>query len=450
MGYQSSKMGVVASLMPLLAACGSSTEPGAEAADPAALSAAVSSSAPTVVTLTFDDGTVGQEEAASVLSSYELKGTFFVNSGRVGYDENYLDRSQLSLMAAQGHEIGGHTVSHADLTTLTADDAMREVCNDRVALTDMGFTVKSFAYPFGATSSVVEQILEDCGYNSGRSIASLKSPPRSCSSCPTAETIPPADPYRIRTNASVKSDTTLSMLKAYVTQAEDDNGGWVPLVFHHICSGCNPYSISLADFTAFADWLSKRPSTTTVKTVDAVIGGALQAVRPGPPLPTDPPNLVQNYSLEAASGAIPSCFQAGSAGTNAGTWSRTNDAHSGPWAARVDVSDYTSGDRKLVQTQDQSSCAPPAAPGHTYAASVWFKGSFTGSAYAAMVTFYRDAGGLWRYWQTGPRLTASSSWRQAGLTTEAVPSGATAISFGLALAGSGTLITDDYSLLDAE
>ena len=61
-----------------------------------------------------------------------------------------------------------------------------------------------------------------------------------------------------------------------MTQAENDRGGWVPLVFHHICDACTSNAISLATFTAFLDWLQARPATTTTRTVDQVVGGTVQ------------------------------------------------------------------------------------------------------------------------------------------------------------------------------
>jgi len=47
-------------------------------------------------------------------------------------------------------------------------------------------------------------------------------------------------------------------LENLVTSAEGQ-GGWLPLVFHHICDNdCNAYSISTADFSAFLNWLQTR------------------------------------------------------------------------------------------------------------------------------------------------------------------------------------------------
>ena len=400
---------------------------------------------PTVVSLTFDDGTTDQMAALDVLKDKGMPATLYINSGRVGFDLTYLTKAQLLAYQSSGFEIAGHTISHVDLTTLGTDDAKREICNDRGALTDMGFRITSFAYPFGATNDGVKQIVQDCGYNSARIIASLKSDPYGCTNCVTAETMPPADTWGIRTDSSVKADTTLSILENYVTQAENDKGGWVPLVFHHVCDGCAPTSISASTFTQFVTWLATRPATTTVKTVDQVIGGGAKAIVGGPPLALA--TLVQNYGLEAGTSTLPTCFQQGSAGSNTATWLRTTDAHSGTYAQRVDVSAYTSGDRKLVIKQDSSTCAPSVTPGKTYAAQVWFKGTWTGPN-AKIVTYYRNAAGSWVYWETGPGLAESASWVQSpAFITAPMPAGATAMSYGLALTGVGNLTTDDYSLV---
>jgi len=59
-----------------------------------------------------------------------------------------------------------------------------------------------------------------------------------------------------------------------VTSAEQGGGGWVQLVFHHLCSGCDAYSITPADFTALLDWLQPRAASgTVVETTAEVIGG---------------------------------------------------------------------------------------------------------------------------------------------------------------------------------
>lgn len=408
---------------------------------------AVAEPAPTVVTITFDDGTADQLPALDVLDSLGLKSTLYVNSGRVSFDANYMTSGQLVGLQSRGHEIAGHTITHVDLPSLPPDLAKREICDDRVALAGMGLTIKNFAYPFASYNATVQQIVRDCGYNSARSVADLRSVPFGCANCDTAESIPPRDPYAIRTGRSVQANTTLDNLKTSVTQAENNGGGWVPILFHHVGTG-EVNSITLQTFTDFATWLAARPSTTVVKTVDGVIGGSVQPLVAGPPVPQQAPNLVKNQSLEEITSGVPTCFQRGGYGSNTVNWSNTSDAHSGQLAERLDMTGWVNGDRKLVQTQNSGTCAPVVTPGKVYTASVWHKGSGTGGAAATFVVFYRDSAGAWIYWQTGNKVNLSTTWKQASYTTPAIPAGATALSFGLALVGgNGNLTTDDYSLL---
>jgi PKD repeat protein len=427
---------------------GRSSSASATVSVAAAPSPPPASTKPTSVVLTFDDGTVGQDDAAGVMAGYGLRGTFYINSARVGM-QDYLSAAQLTSIAADGNEIAGHTLDHADLTTLTSDDAARQVCDDRVALHDMGFKVTSFAYPFGAYNSSVQTAVKNCGYNSARIVASLRSNPYGCASCVTGNAVPLADPYAIKTNTSVRADTTLAMLQTYVTQAENDKGGLVPIVFHHIGSTGDANEMSLAVFTEFVDWLSHRPSTTQVVTMDQVVGGAARPYVAGPALPTA--LNVLNPSLEAGSGVTPTCFNPTGYGANSPTWSRdASSAHTGSFGEGLSISSWTTGDRKLVIKQDVSgnACAPAGAPGHQYQPTVWYKGSWTGSTHVNIVTYYRDVNGAWHVWATGGNLAASSTMQPASLTTSPLPAGATAVSFGLALVGTGQLSTDDYGMAD--
>ena len=86
---------------------------------------------PTVVTLTFDDNSADQYVVRSTLAEHSLHATFFVNSNHVESSPSYLTWSQLSDLAADGNEIGGHTLDHVDLTSVGATEAQRQVCDDR-------------------------------------------------------------------------------------------------------------------------------------------------------------------------------------------------------------------------------------------------------------------------------------------------------------------------------
>lgn len=119
--------------------------------------------------------------------------------------------------------------------------------------------------------------MKNCGYNSARRVGDIVSP-GTCSGCRYAESIPPANPYAVITPDSIKSDTSLLDMENYVLQAEQNGGGWVPLVMHHVCTGCNTLSITPALLDAFLAWLAPRVADgTIVKTIGDVIGGPLQA-----------------------------------------------------------------------------------------------------------------------------------------------------------------------------
>jgi peptidoglycan/xylan/chitin deacetylase (PgdA/CDA1 family) len=407
----------------------------------------------TLVSLTFDDGTQDQyDHARPLLSAHNMKGTFYINSGRLG-TTGFMSEQAVQQLAADGHEIGGHTLVHADLATLPPDDQKRTICNDRVALLKLGLTVRNFAYPFGSSDATSRQSTADCGYNSARTVGGIVSP-TSCTGCRYAETIPPADLYQTSTPDSVKTTTTLDNLKSYVTNSEQHGGGWVALVIHHVCDGCgDDYAISPALLASFLDWLATRSATgTRVVTVDDVIGGGTKPGVPGPQLP--PPadgNLVQNPSLEStSSNGTPTCFQLGGFGTNTFSWTRVSDAHTGTYAQQVSVTGYTNGDRKLVTKQDAgTSCAVPAVPGHTYQLSSWYKGAWGTGTQVRITLYYRNSAGAWIYWTSAPLLAAATDWTKTpAYTTPALPAGSSALSFGVAIAGLGTLITDDYSVQD--
>jgi peptidoglycan/xylan/chitin deacetylase (PgdA/CDA1 family) len=110
----------------------------ATAAIVVAAPSAKAATAPTVVSLTFDDALAEQKTAADILHKHGLNGTFYINSGAVG-TPNYFEQGDLKWLASLGHEIGGHSVSHPDLTTLPADEARQQVCADRVTLAGWGF-----------------------------------------------------------------------------------------------------------------------------------------------------------------------------------------------------------------------------------------------------------------------------------------------------------------------
>ena len=248
-----------------------------------AMSTIAVAQAQTIVSLTFDDGIATQNQIRPVLASHGMHGTFYIIDGFVGANSYYMTWPDVDALNADGNEIGGHTVDHQRLPDLTPDQQRHEVCDDAAALRSHGYTVTDFAYPYGAgsTQPAVLAALADCGYLSARKLGDLRSETCTDSSCPYAESIPPPNPYGVRTPDWLARSFTLADLEGWVTQVEEQGGGWMPIVFHDICDDCAEGSVSLSIFTAFLDWLQPRADNgTVVRTVRDVIGPPPGYARP--------------------------------------------------------------------------------------------------------------------------------------------------------------------------
>ena len=248
------------------------------------------------VSLTFDDGWASQQTAATMLAAHGLKGTFYVNSPIIDQPGS-LTWSQLTTFNAAGSEVGGHTLTHPDLTTLTSTQAQHEICDDRTNILSHGFAVPDFAYPGGAYDSNtgsgpldVSSIVRNCGYSSGRGSFGLHNITATNDSRAYATSIPPSNLYKILTPCCINyasfnnSTPTAAALESYVQHAEAEaspNPGWVIFFFHRICDNCGgddpAPSMSPSEFNAFLDWLTSSSSGgATVKTVAQVIKGDTQ------------------------------------------------------------------------------------------------------------------------------------------------------------------------------
>ena len=92
----------------------------------------------TVVSLTFDDGDVTHLAVARMLEKRKMRGTFYINTETIG-DELKLTRAQVASIAKGGHEIGGHTLTHARLSELLPSEQRVQICDDRRTLAAWGY-----------------------------------------------------------------------------------------------------------------------------------------------------------------------------------------------------------------------------------------------------------------------------------------------------------------------
>lgn len=117
------------------------------------------------VAITFDDCYRDNLQAAQVLADFGLPACFFVPTRYVGTDHVFewdrglkrmpnLSWDDVRAMVELGHDIGSHTVSHADLGTVGPDEARRELCDSKKVLEkQLGRAARWFAYPFGGKSN---------------------------------------------------------------------------------------------------------------------------------------------------------------------------------------------------------------------------------------------------------------------------------------------------------
>ncbi len=127
-----------------------------------------------VAAVSFDDGMQNNlTTAAPILRELGIPATVYVPTGWIGGrsrwigdtgDNRILEPAEIRQLAAAGWEIGAHTVTHADLSTLEYRDAHDEIarsCDALHALT--GTRVETFAYPFGRYGPEAVAAVRDCG-----------------------------------------------------------------------------------------------------------------------------------------------------------------------------------------------------------------------------------------------------------------------------------------------
>jgi peptidoglycan/xylan/chitin deacetylase (PgdA/CDA1 family) len=128
-----------------------------------------------LVGLTFDDGyTDFLEHAVPVLERHGMTGTVYVVAGRLAGDNDWDDGPRLDLMdadqvravAAAGHEVGSHTLTHTRLAGADATTLGAEVGRSRQVLQEvLQAEVTGFCYPYGSYDDAAAQAVRVAGYD---------------------------------------------------------------------------------------------------------------------------------------------------------------------------------------------------------------------------------------------------------------------------------------------
>lgn len=131
------------------------------------------------VMITVDDGYVDNLTLLKpLLEQYGFKATVYIVSGET-YNRwdvqdphtperplDLMNADQIKMLAASpAIEIGGHTLTHPRLTTLSADEQFRQIKSNKEQLEALiQKPLLSFAYPYGDVNEEVKQCVQKAGY----------------------------------------------------------------------------------------------------------------------------------------------------------------------------------------------------------------------------------------------------------------------------------------------
>jgi len=400
------------------------------------------------VAFTFDDGPdINTPTVLTALKNLNLKGAFFVLGSKL--TGNAANTAIVADEVAGGFSVQNHSYDHASWTgastgsaSLSEAQILDELDAGTTAIVAAGAPMPTlYRPPYGDLNAWADNVAEHHGYR---------------------VVMPWGTPTGNIVDSRDWTGISAAQIAANVTSGYTVNGNFYPGIRNEsiVVMHDGEYDTTLnavAALQPIVDYMNDHHLCSTATIRSDATGGVV------PPQASPPPatgNLIKNPSLEQlrATGTTsePICFQQAGADltNNAATWSTTTDAHSGSVAERVDVTAWTSGDRKLVSSQrasEAAACQVAATAATRYAAWVWYKGSWSYAGPSvtkvSIATYYRNAAGTWTYWTSSPTYAPSSAWNLANYVTPPLPAGATAVSFGLAINGKGTLVTDDYTLI---
>ncbi len=138
------------------------------------------------VTFSYDDGVTQDQRLIDMFNRYGLKCTFNLNSGLLG-KAGSLVREDVTVAHVkprdcevrkiyEGHEVAAHTLTHPMLPSLSDEEIIKQVEEDRAALSDIvGYEVVGMAYPGGGVNfnrHVADIIRDNTGIKYARTTVS--------------------------------------------------------------------------------------------------------------------------------------------------------------------------------------------------------------------------------------------------------------------------------------
>lgn len=118
------------------------------------------------VTISVDDGHPTDLKTADLLAGFGLRATFYIPA--TNPERPVLPASEIKGLS-QAFEIGGHTLNHRRLTSLSSQEARREVVDGKQWLEALtGLPAVAFCYPQGKFNAKLASLVREAGFRGAR------------------------------------------------------------------------------------------------------------------------------------------------------------------------------------------------------------------------------------------------------------------------------------------
>jgi peptidoglycan/xylan/chitin deacetylase (PgdA/CDA1 family) len=219
-----------------------------------------------LITVSFDDGWESvYTDALPTLQQDGIPTTQYIIAGEFS-NPAYLTYDQVKAMHSAGHEVGSHTMTHPDLTSLSEEQVFYQLSESKTVLSTIQPNVQDFAAPYSASNTITDAYVKRL-YRSNR----LSDGSKTFSPAKDVNTAANFNAYRINAFA-VTRQTNMATIQSYIDYAVAHNG-WLVLVYHQIDE--NPgddYGVNKEAFKQQMDMVSK----TNVRI--ATLGQVLDAI----------------------------------------------------------------------------------------------------------------------------------------------------------------------------
>ena len=179
------------------------------------------------LTFSYDDGVLEDERLVDLFNQYCVKGTFNINSGRIGAGKIKKAHARLdadavsSIYTSGGHEVAMHSLTHPFLNKMDSLAISYEVMQDRINLEKLtGGIVRGFAYPYGIYNDDIVNVLESLGVLYART------------TIPTGTFFLPDDFMRLNPTCHHYDKKLMEYAEKFVSTSEDELERRDPMLFY--------------------------------------------------------------------------------------------------------------------------------------------------------------------------------------------------------------------------